>query len=150
MTISSNSNNERNHIYQRNSSLSSEEHAEKTTVFYGDEKATNALIQFVSRAEKKIDSVIDSNAPSVIVDISEIEKERLAARDRGVRFRYVTEINKDNISYCKEMLKFSEIRHLDGLKGNFEVSDNKEYVATATLQKVKPITQLIYINVKEL
>jgi two-component system sensor histidine kinase VicK len=145
----SNSNNKRNHRYPRNSSLSLEEHTEKTTIFYGDKKATNALIQFVSRAEKKIDSVIDSNAPSVIVDISEIEKERLAARDRGVKFRYVTEINKDNISYCKEMLKFSEIRHLDGLKGNFEVSDNKEYVATATLQKAEPITQLIYINVKE-
>jgi two-component system sensor histidine kinase VicK len=145
----SNSNNERNHRYQRNSSLSSEEHTEQTTVFYGTKKATNALIEFVSRAEKKIDSVVDSNAPSVIVDISEIEKERLAARDRGVKFRYVMEINKDNISYCKEMLKFSEIRHLDGLKGNFEVSDNKEYVATATLQKAEPITQLIYINVKE-
>jgi two-component system, OmpR family, sensor histidine kinase VicK len=145
----SNSNNERNHGYQRNSSLSSEEHTEQTTVFYGDKKATNALIEFVSRAEKKIDSVVDFNAPSVIVDIYEIEKERLAARDRGVKFRYVTEINKDNISYCKEMLKFSEIRHLDGLKGNFEVSDNKEYVATATLHKAKPITQLIYINVKE-
>jgi dihydrodipicolinate reductase len=67
----SNSNNERNHGYQRNSSLSSEEHTEQTTVFYGDKKATNALIEFVSRAEKKIDSVVDFNAPSVIVDIYE-------------------------------------------------------------------------------
>ena len=43
--------------------------------------------------------------------------------------RYVTEITKDNINYVKEMLTFSEIRHLDGLKGNFEVADEKEYVA---------------------
>jgi signal transduction histidine kinase len=93
--------------------------------------------------------VIDSAAPSVIISIEGIKKERFAARDRGVRLRYVTEINKDNIAYCKEMLKFSDIRHLDGVKGNFEVSDNKEYVATATLQKAKPITQLIHINVKE-
>lgn len=91
--------------------------------------------------------MIDSAAPSVIEDI---RKERFAAKDRGVKFRYVTEITKDNISYCKEILKFSEIRHLDGVKGNFEVSDNKEYVATATLQKAKPIPQLIYSNVKDL
>jgi hypothetical protein len=30
------------------------------------------------------------------------------------------------------MLKFSEIRHLEGMKGNFEVADEKEYVAIAT------------------
>jgi hypothetical protein len=69
-----------------------------------------------------------------------------------VEFRYVTEITKDNLPYCKEMLKFSEIRHLDGVKGNFEVSDIKEYVAATTLQsanKQQPMPQLIYSNVKE-
>ena len=69
-----------------------------------------------------------------------------------MKFRYVTEITKDNLSYCKEMLKFSEIRHLDGVKGNFEVCDEKEYVAATTLQsanKQQPMPQLIYSNVKE-
>ncbi len=50
------------------------------------------------------------------------------------------------------MLKFAEIRHLDGVKGNFEVSDIKEYVAATTLQsanKQQPMPQLIYSNVKE-
>jgi two-component system, OmpR family, sensor histidine kinase VicK len=50
------------------------------------------------------------------------------------------------------MLKFLEIRHLDGVKGNFEVSDIKEYVAATTLQsanKQQPMPQLIYSNVKE-
>jgi hypothetical protein len=71
--------------------------------------------------------------------------------DRSVKFRYVTEITKDNLPYCKEMLKFSEIRHLDGVKGNFEVSDIKEYVAATTLQSAnkQPMPQLIYSNVKE-
>jgi two-component system, OmpR family, sensor histidine kinase VicK len=50
--------------------------------------------------------------------------------------------------------KFSEIRHLDGVKGNFEVSqktgEKGEYVATATLQEAEPIAQLIYSNVKEI
>ncbi|HYX55729.1 MAG TPA: hypothetical protein VE818_12445, partial [Nitrososphaeraceae archaeon] len=71
-----------------------------------------------------------------------------------MKFRYVTEITKDNISYCKEMLKFAEIRHLDGVKGNFEVSDEKEYVGTANLkepeeQKEQSIPQLIHSDVKE-
>jgi two-component system, OmpR family, sensor histidine kinase VicK len=49
------------------------------------------------------------------------------------------------------MLKFSEIRHLDGVKGNFEVCDEEEYVAATTLQSAnkQPMPQLIYSNVKE-
>ncbi|HKG87234.1 MAG TPA: hypothetical protein VKA95_02820, partial [Nitrososphaeraceae archaeon] len=100
----------------------------KTKVLYGTQSSTKALVEFVSRAKQKIDSVIDSKAPSVIIEVESIKKERFAAaKDRGVEFRYVTEITKDNLTYCKEMLKFAEIRHLDGVKGNFEVSDIKEY-----------------------
>ncbi|WP_458742949.1 sensor histidine kinase [Candidatus Nitrosocosmicus sp. T] len=60
------------------------------------------------------------------------------------------EITADNLNYCKEMLKFSEIRHLKGMKGNFEVADEKEYVAVATLKKAQPIPQLIFSNVPEI
>ena len=48
------------------------------------------------------------------------------------------------------MLEFSEIRHLEGMKGNFEVADEKEYVAVATLHKAQPIPQLIFSNVPEI
>jgi signal transduction histidine kinase len=48
------------------------------------------------------------------------------------------------------MLEFSEIRHLEGMKGNFEIADEKEYVAVATLQKAQPIHQLIFSNVPEI
>jgi two-component system, OmpR family, sensor histidine kinase VicK len=48
------------------------------------------------------------------------------------------------------MLAFSEIRHLKGMKGNFEVADEKEYVAVATLRKAQPIPQLIFSNVPEI
>ncbi|MFL6345638.1 MAG: hypothetical protein ACJ71A_09375, partial [Nitrososphaeraceae archaeon] len=61
------------------------------------------------------------------------------------------------MAYCKELSKFAEIRHLNGVKGNFEVSKNGirvskggEYIGTATLQEAEPIAQLIFSNVKEL
>jgi hypothetical protein len=62
------------------------------------------------------------------VDI--IKNERLKGKKRGVNFRYVTEITKDNISYCKELSEFAEVRHLNGVKGNFEVSKNRYYHST--------------------
>jgi two-component system sensor histidine kinase VicK len=124
---------------------------ETTKIFHGTENSTKALVEFVSKAKQRIDSVVDSTAPSIIIGTDSIRKERLsAAKNRGVKFRYVTEITKDNIAYCKEMLKFAEIRHLDGIKGNFEVSDEREYVGSANFQNSKPLPQLIYSNVKEI
>jgi two-component system sensor histidine kinase VicK len=88
------------------------------------------------------------------VDI--IKNERFRAKKRGVNFRYVTEIIKDNIAYCKELSEFAEVRHLNGVKGNFEVSKNGikggkgEYIGAATLQEAQPVAQIIYSNVKEI
>ena len=48
------------------------------------------------------------------------------------------------------MLTFSEIRHLNGIKGNFEVADEKEYVAVARLQQAQPIPHLILSNIPEI
>jgi signal transduction histidine kinase len=87
----------------------------------------------------------------VFIEVEAIKNARLAAfKKRGVKLRYVLEITRDNLEYCKEMLEFSEIRHLEGMKGNFEVADEKEYVAVATLYKAKPIPQLIFSNVPEI
>jgi len=39
------------------------------------------------------------------------------AKNRGVYLRYLTEITKDNLSHCKELIKIvHELRHLDGIK----------------------------------
>ncbi len=87
----------------------------------------------------------------MFIEIKAIKNARIAAfKNRGVKLRYVIEITADNLEYCKEMLEFSEIRHLEGMKGNFEVADQKEYVAVATLQKAQPIPQLIFSNVPEI
>ena len=121
-----------------------------TRVYYGSIDADNALLKFIDRSTKKIDSCISSIGPSVIIEVKEIKNKRVdAVGNRGLKLRYVTEITKDNIDYIKQMLTFSEIRHLDGIKGNFEVSDEKEYVAVATLKKAQPIPQLIFSNVPE-
>jgi hypothetical protein len=46
----------------------------------------------------------------------------------GIKLRFVTEITEGNISQCKEVVTIGEIRHLEGVKGNFAVSDT-EYIA---------------------
>jgi two-component system sensor histidine kinase VicK len=68
-----------------------------------------------------------------------------------VRIRYLTEITAENISYCKELMSIvDELRHLDGIKGNFMLSES-EYVAPVILfEEGKIAPQIIYSNIKEL
>jgi hypothetical protein len=69
---------------------------------------------------------------------------------KGVSSNYITEITKDNISYCKQLVDLTnELRHLDGIKGNFAVSQS-EYLAVNHLQKSGSEPELIYTNAKEM
>jgi two-component system sensor histidine kinase VicK len=44
-------------------------------------------------------------------------------------------------------MQYAELRHLDGTRGNFGVSDTA-YIATATVNKAQPIPELIYSSVR--
>ena len=65
--------------------------------------------------------------------------------------RYLTEINADNIAYCKELITIvDELRHLDGIKGNFMLSESEYLAPVALFEKGKIASQIIYSNVKEI
>jgi two-component system sensor histidine kinase VicK len=89
--------------------------------------------------------------PQLAIVLDPIRNAFVDAKNRGVRLRYLTEITTENISYCKELLSIvGELRHLDGIKGNFMISES-EYLAPAVLfEKGKVAAQSMYSNVKEL
>ena len=123
----------------------------RTEVLHGEENAVNTFLQFASKAKNRIDACVDYTRPSLVVKFEQLSNAFLAAKDRGVELRYVTEITEDNVAYCKELIKIvSELRHLDGIKGNFYISET-EYIAPASLhEKGRPASLIIYSNVKEI
>ena len=123
--------------------------SERTQVLYGTENTTNTILGFLAGSQLKMDICADSTWPSVAMGIDVFKNALIEIRKRGIRSRYITSITKDNLSYCKEAMKIGELRHLDGIKGNFAVSE-KEYMASATLQEASLLQQVIYSNVKEL
>jgi two-component system, OmpR family, sensor histidine kinase VicK len=124
---------------------------EKTEIFHGSDKVIDAILQFSSKTNNGIDACVDYTRPSLAIKIDQLKKSFVDAKNRGVRLRCITEITKDNISYCKELLDIvNEFRHLDGIKGNFYLSEG-EYLAPATFHETeKPASQIIYTNVKEI
>ena len=134
-------------IFHNLSNYSNNNISEKTEILYGPKNVMDILLQFLFKANT-IDSCGDYKGSSVAI---EAYKNLLVdLKTRGIKFRYVTDITKENINYCKELIEFSdEVRHLDGIKANFSVSET-EYIATATLQEAKPVLQVIYSNVKDI
>jgi two-component system sensor histidine kinase VicK len=124
---------------------------ESTEIFYGIDNVMNTVLQFLYQTKGKIDACVDYTRPSLAIDIVMLKRAFLDARKRGVKLRYATEINKDNISYCKQLMSMvDELRHLEGIKGNFYISDTG-YLAPATFHEAgEPAAQIIYSNVKEL
>jgi two-component system, OmpR family, sensor histidine kinase VicK len=123
---------------------------EKTEILYGAENVLSLLLEFLSRA-KRIDSCGDSKSPSLAFEVNMYKKLIVDIKNKGIKVRQVTDITKENICHCKELLKFGyEIRHLDDIKANFSVSET-EYLATAAaLREAEPIPQIIYSNVKDI
>ena len=89
--------------------------------------------------------------PPLAITIEPIRSAFIDAKKRGIKIRYLTEITNDNIPYCKKLIELvDELRHLDGIKGNFMVSD-QEYLAPVVLfEKEKIASQIVYSNVKQL
>jgi two-component system, OmpR family, sensor histidine kinase VicK len=111
----------------------SNNHSSVTQVLYGEQSITNTLSQFLSR-QNGIDLCSDSKT---IAQIIEIYKSTIPSHNTRpeIKVRFLTDINKDNISLYKELVKITkEVRHLEGIKANFAVR-NKEYVGIVSLKK---------------
>lgn len=123
-------------------------HTEKTEVRDGIENTTNTIFQFLFNARSGISACSPYPTLPVIMG-PEYERALVNLKNRGVKVRQITEITKENARYCKEQVKnIDELRHLDGVKANFAVSET-EYVATTTLRDTQPVPEVIYSNVKD-
>jgi sugar-specific transcriptional regulator TrmB len=121
---------------------------EITETIYGIENILPLLLQCFARIKDRYDSCGDHTLPSAIVTTEPIKNAYKEILRRGIKTRFLTEITEKNIEYCKELMKIVyELRHLEGVKGNFSVSES-DYIATAIQQEGRPIPQLIHSNAK--
>ncbi|MGH9951585.1 MAG: hypothetical protein ACRD5J_08180, partial [Nitrososphaeraceae archaeon] len=89
----------------------------------------NTILQFLSN-EDRIDACGDSNAPAFVLKVYKKLMEN-AEKEEGIRLRLLTDINSENIIYCKELMRFAEVvRHVEGIKANFAVR-NEDYIGIA-------------------
>lgn len=123
---------------------------EKTEIFYGTDNAVNTILQVLSRTAEIVNVCGDPASPSVNLSVDSIRKYWSSLHERGIKIRYIIEMTKENISFCKEIMKFCDIRHIDGIRANFVIVDNREYISSAVSTKSKSVSQMIYSNAQSI
>ena len=123
---------------------------EKTEVLFGQHDVLEKWKQCAFNTRKEIDIYADSGSSLETFGFKNYLEILNYLKRKGVRIRYITEISKTNLQFCKSLMGIiPDFRHLDGLRGAFGVTDD-EFLATATLQEVKPVSHAIYSNAKQL
>ena len=123
-----------------------ENEIEKTEAREDSNTVVKRLIGEFHKINQQICICIDSTGPSLFVNTF-TANEFLILKNRGVKIRFITEITKENINYCKELLNTTELRHLDNVKGNFGIVDSRYYWCTLNIKEEKDL-EILHNNSK--
>jgi hypothetical protein len=108
-------------------------HTSNTEIVYGLDAIIKRTLKRLSIADKKIDVCISGAAIEGTVKAKPVFNATISLKKKGVKLRYITEITRQNIPYVKELMKTAEFRHMEEIKGNYSIVDDKDYQATASV-----------------
>jgi two-component system sensor histidine kinase VicK len=124
---------------------------ERTEVLRTPQDMINATVENFSFLKKTIDTCCDGNGVIATIKVKPIWEGYVALKNRGIKMRWISEITKANLPYCKELARVAELRHLDAIKGAFGIHDGVEYRASANVKENGQLPgELITSNVKEI
>ena len=130
-----------------NQESNSQELDQKILILNGVERILNFYISRYKNCKKNIVVCNDYTGPITIKKTELIWNENLKLDARGIHVRCLTDIRNENLEYCKEMLdelKHLEIRHMDGVKGNFTIHDNGEIFIIFVDKTGEPVKDAIF------
>jgi hypothetical protein len=119
-------------------------------IMWNQQQMFDRVIKLLKNAKTEVLGFFNAYVLMITTDDERFQIPKRAARERGVKFRYITEITNDNLSYCKRQLDLvDELRHLDRIKGNFIMNDS-EIIASHDISPRKPITQGFYSSINQM
>jgi len=124
----------------------------RTEVVHGVENAARVALQVFQNAKSFFHAIGDWKATSLATEVELYKDAYLDMKRRGVKVYAITEIRKENLEQCKQLLNLgivTELRHLENARGNFAVTE-KEYLATPVIKETGPTAEVIYSNDDEI
>jgi two-component system sensor histidine kinase VicK len=115
----------------------------------GSTETREAFATFAFNANEYVDVCSDRQSLSAMIRSPELGVVISRGEEKGFKIRYLADITKENAGIAKAMAKTVEIRHLDGVTGNFVISDADEYLEPLVGEDGS-LGRLIYSNSKPL
>ncbi len=126
-------------------------HPKVTEVIFEPERMSELGLVALTNIEKAFDVVWDKTMLDFIwnffrVGLNLAEK---MARERKVKFRLIVEVTKENKELIKS-LKNHEIRHVDSIRSDFAIFDERAYMVQIFQKEDEPPSQAYFSNSKSL
>jgi hypothetical protein len=112
----------------------------ETIILRTRDKMIEKITHLFNNAQSEILFYASAETLKVTTDNETLRRLKTQARQRGVKLRYLTEITPENINFCREQMRLvDELRHLDGMKGNFMLSES-EFMVSPEISEQVPMT----------
>ena len=115
-----------------------------------DNNAKNSdelLLQIISQSNERLDFCFDKTGPIALIGNEILWNMIAQLKYKGIKLRLITDITKENVTYCKTLMRYFEVGHLSGVKGNFGICDQNKYAGNITLD-VQSEGKLIRIDLE--
>jgi hypothetical protein len=89
--------------------------------------ALNIISMIISNTEKSLECIFDHRWLLAQTDDPTLLTLIIKLRLKGVSSRFITKITKDNMSYCKKIMKYSDLKHSDKVAGYLGISDSHQF-----------------------
>jgi hypothetical protein len=125
-------------------------HPEITDIIYDYNQITYFGINSMYIAEKGFDSVLDSKMFALSWNMALKDGLQVIGKhvkEKGLKLRMVAEVTEENVE-ALNLMKFHHIKHLDEIKGNFSIFDNRAYMVYIFHQTSELPEQTLWSNVK--
>jgi two-component system, OmpR family, sensor histidine kinase VicK len=118
----------------------------KSLIIYEIDGTNYTWESFIQNSVKLIDICGDPTWALKVLNSPEHRKSYQEFKKRKGRIRVITDINANNISNCKVLMTFGEVRHINELKGNFSINDSGEYIASMLSREPESDLKFVYSN----
>jgi hypothetical protein len=108
---------------------------ERTEVLTDPEDMIEATLRIYKCMNEYINAICDDKGVQVTINTKPIWEGMYVLKNRGVKLRWITDITKENLDWCKDFMKIVELRHLDRIEGAFGIHDGIYYMASANVTR---------------
>lgn len=109
------------------------------------QEVSKTMSRLISALDGSLDCYFDAkHLPLVVKILSTNDRKIMELKSKKGRLRFITEIKRENLSHCKEIMKNFDLFHTSCLTGSFLIADKQEYAGY--LMDAKGRERLLHIT----